>query len=67
MKHTSALEPKPHFANNPATELRNQAVDDLLSDPIVQLVMRRDGIDEDTVRRFIQDSARRLRKPPVAR
>ncbi len=36
-------------------------LDDLLRDPIVHLLMRRDGTDEGTVRRIVRDAALRLR------
>lgn len=36
-------------------------LDELLRDPIVHLVMRRDGINEDTVRRFVREAALNLR------
>jgi hypothetical protein len=36
-------------------------LDDLLRDPIVHLLMRRDGTDEETVRRIVEDAALRLR------
>ena len=36
-------------------------LDDLMLDPIIHLLMRRDGIDEGTVRRIATDAALRLR------
>ena len=35
-------------------------LDELLRDPIVHLVMRRDGINEETVRRFVREAALNL-------
>ena len=35
-------------------------LDELLRDPIVRLVMQRDGINEDTVRCFAREAARSL-------
>lgn len=37
------------------------SLDDMLADPIVHLVMRRDGVDEAEVRALIRRLARRLR------
>ena len=63
MKNAGATGAKSFLSGSPAALSRNAALDDLLADPIVHLVMRRDGIDEDTVRRFVRDSAKRLRRP----
>jgi predicted metal-dependent TIM-barrel fold hydrolase len=38
-------------------------VDDLLRDPIVHLLMRRDGTDEETIRRIAREAALRLYGP----
>ena len=38
-------------------------LDDLLRDPIVHLLMRRDGTDEETVRRIAREAALRLYGP----
>jgi len=35
-------------------------LDDLLRDPIVHLVMQRDGIDERTVRQIVKEAARKF-------
>lgn len=37
------------------------ALDDILSDPVVHMVMARDGLDPDDVRRFIETTADRIR------
>ena len=42
------------------------SIDELLSDPIAQLVMRYDGIDESDVRRVMEQTGRRLRVPERA-
>ena len=36
-------------------------LDDMLKDPIVRLLMKRDGLSEDMVRRVFRDAAERLR------
>jgi hypothetical protein len=41
------------------------SLDDLLEDPIVQLVMQSDGFDEVAVRQIICDAARRLNNSPA--
>jgi hypothetical protein len=38
-------------------------LDELLAEPIVQLLMRRDGINEATIRRLLQETA--AVRPPV--
>ena len=37
------------------------SLDDMLKDPIVRLLMKRDGLSEDTVRAVFQDAAERMR------
>ncbi|MDX1574860.1 MAG: hypothetical protein R3285_01625 [Kiloniellales bacterium] len=37
------------------------SLDDMLKDPIVRLLMKHDGLSEDTVRAVFQDAAKRLR------
>ncbi len=37
------------------------ALDDMLADPIVRILMERDGLSEDSVRRVFRDAAKRLR------
>ncbi len=37
------------------------SLDDMLKDPIVRLVMKRDGLSEDAVRAVFKDAAERLR------
>ncbi len=39
------------------------SLEELLSDPIIQLVMRRDGLSVATVRGVFEDAARRLEVP----
>ena len=63
VKNVGVSGSKSFLVGSCAARPRNAALDDLLEDPIVHLVMRRDGIDEDTVRRFVRDSAKRLRRP----
>ena len=41
------------------------SLDELLRDPIAQLVMRRDGIDESIVRQVIHDTNCRLRNAAI--
>jgi hypothetical protein len=41
---------------------REPTLDEILAEPIVQAVMRRDGVDETTIRRLIRTAARA--KPP---
>jgi hypothetical protein len=36
-------------------------IDELLSDPIAQIVMRYDGIDEDSVRHVMDEAGQRMR------
>ena len=36
-------------------------LDDMLADPIVRILMERDGLSEDSVRCAFQDAAKRLR------
>jgi hypothetical protein len=36
-------------------------LDDMLKDPIVRMLIKRDGLSEDMVRRVFQDAAKRLR------
>ena len=54
----------------PATDfqkwsLSRLTVDDLLMDPIVDLVMRRDGIDGETVRQVMIEAARKRNQVAV--
>ena len=58
------FEPR-HAANDPV--FPEPTVDDLLADPIMQLLWRRDGINEATVRRCVQDAARNLHAHAAAR
>ena len=37
------------------------SLDDLMADPIVHAVMRRDGLDEAFVRRIVEQAAARIR------
>jgi hypothetical protein len=37
------------------------ALDDMLADPIVRMLMEHDGLSEDSVRRVFQEAAKRLR------
>ena len=39
-------------------------LDDLMLDPIIHLLMRRDGVDEGAVRQIARDAALRLRNRP---
>lgn len=39
---------------------REPSVDEMLSDPVVRLVMARDGLSDEAVRAFISDAKRRL-------
>jgi hypothetical protein len=39
---------------------REPSVDELLSDPVIQLVMERDGLSNEAVRALIVDTKRRL-------
>ena len=39
---------------------REPALDEILSDPVIRAVMRRDGLDPCEVRRFMVETARRL-------
>jgi hypothetical protein len=41
-------------------------IDELLSDPIAQVVMRYDGIDEAVVRHVMDEAARRMRSHSCA-
>lgn len=52
---------------NPAAPwaLRGEpSLDDLMADPIVHAVMRRDGLDEACVRRIVAHAAERIRQAP---
>lgn len=42
------------------------SIDDLLSDPIAQVVMRYDGIDETVVRLVMDEACRRMRSHDCA-
>ena len=44
---------------------REPRLDDVLDDPIVQLVMKRDGLHPESVRAHVNDVGRRLRKTRV--
>ncbi len=37
------------------------ALDDMLEDPIVRMLMEHDGLSEDSVRRVFEEAAKRLR------
>jgi hypothetical protein len=39
---------------------REPSVDEMLSDPLIQLVMERDGLSDDEVRTLMVDTKRRL-------
>ena len=39
---------------------REPSVDEMLSDPVIQLVMERDGLSDDEVRTLMADTKRRL-------
>lgn len=45
-------------------ELRGEpAIEDVLADPLIRLVMARDGITSESLRQLVQDASRRLRPP----
>ena len=45
-------------------ELRGEPpIEDVLADPLIQLVMARDGITTESLRWLVQDASRRLRPP----
>jgi hypothetical protein len=39
---------------------REPSVDEILSDPLIQLIMERDGLSDDEVRTLMVDTKRRL-------
>jgi hypothetical protein len=39
---------------------REPSVDEMLSDPLIQLIMERDGLSDDEVRTLMADTKRRL-------
>lgn len=45
-------------------ELRGEPpIEDVLADPLIRVVMARDGITSESLRRLVQDASRRLRPP----
>jgi hypothetical protein len=45
---------------------REPSVDEMLSDPLIQLVMERDGLNDDAVRTLMVETKRRLEAEDVA-